>query len=570
MRLRLLLALIGLTLNVHSQDFSRRIECWLMLDQFERAWEDVTLWVDKEPESAAAKSYRVIIAAKRADYAHLSNFWREFEQLQPEPSEWEHTLEEMAWAVLYTASRSDSVQQRVMSLIGQAMTHDVRALPTLRKALYDPAPFVRSLAAKALPFCCDLEASKELEQVAEREPLPDIKAELLQALGRCGAPSSHSLLLRYIHGKEAQLQVAALSGLANQRGSIDSSLVMLCLKHPRVAMRSLGCQIASYLPLGVAWQQLCSMTSDPHLKARRMAWMSMQSLRLPPASFKLLRPCWDSAVKSLDASTLIQACVVGMRAWPDESLQILRDYCSSGDQWIRLQAITALSRSGPIALSALKEIARSHSDRYMRINALLALLAFRCDIAQVGTQLQQELDSLDQRVMSIDGGCLLAIAPSEVRHHPGISNYPEAVDLMTRLRMMHVLRCAGIDPDYHTLIRWLGDARWGLSAAAAQFMLSEGNSDAVAVVQGLLSHPDEHIRLEAALVVASVGRDEAALPVLKQMLSTADPQQKERIIEAAASLGAQELLPDLMAFLVDQSPMMRVSAASAILQILYH
>ncbi|MCB1108984.1 MAG: HEAT repeat domain-containing protein, partial [Chlamydiia bacterium] len=101
-------------------------------------------------------------------------------------------------------------------------------------------------------------------------------------------------------------------------------------------------------------------------------------------------------------------------------------------------------------------------------------------------------------------------------------------------------------------------------------LLGEGATDALDIVKGLLDSKDPKVRVQAALVLAFMGREKSAATVLEDAYSNVPRECKLTILEALGAIGSEESLPFLVRTLDEPFQITRVVAASSIIQCLYH
>ena len=114
------------------------------------------------------------------------------------------------------------------------------------------------------------------------------------------------------------------------------------------------------------------------------------------------------------------------------------------------------------------------------------------------------------------------------------------------------------------------EEKWGVSAAAAATLLEEGDEEAFSLVRSLLTEEDQKIRIQAALILGLFGSDPAAIKVLQEAYPTANRELKVHILEALGHIGDPQSVPFLVEILKEPFQMMRVVAASALIQSLSH
>jgi HEAT repeat protein len=117
---------------------------------------------------------------------------------------------------------------------------------------------------------------------------------------------------------------------------------------------------------------------------------------------------------------------------------------------------------------------------------------------------------------------------------------------------------------------YLQNQSWGTSGAAAATLLQEGDEEALVLVKKLLNDPDEKIRVQAALILALLGTDPSGVKVLQDAYPTLDREMKTQVLEALGHIGDLQSIPFLINVLQEPFQVLRVVAASALIQCLYH
>jgi HEAT repeat protein len=551
-----------------SSHLARRIQCWHQLGLVDQAQCELEAWIAQDTDCVDAWGHMAIVRARKGDHIGLAQALERFQRLGPEQRLADHVLEEVAWASLQEGCRQGTLSQRVGALLGQMVTRDTRALPALHAALEDASPVMRAIAAQLVTLCWDAETSIRLEKRLQIEQQPDVRKALIRALGQCGTPFSLQTLLEAVEKTDPQEQLAALESVSNHLGEVPVQIVETCLRHPRSGMRALGAHLALHLKKPVALNALINLMKDPQAAVRSAAWQSLASLNPGPMGWKKLIPFWEKIREERDPSIAAVAAGLALRHAPEQATPYLLEAIFGDHRKRGLQALQGVLKSGPAGLKILQDVAATHPDRLMRMNACVGCLAHRHQLSHHLAQLLEELQQLDERIMPLRSAGLATIGPSEIGHVPGVANLPEAMDLMARLRLSHLIRAVGGPLPTEQLARWLDETRWSLSAASAQMLLSEGDAQAAQMVKNILDHANPKVRLQAALVLAIVGKDEEALEHLVQAAQTGDMEIELQVMDAAGSLGSRVFLPFLSKKLADPSPQIRQVAASSLLQIL--
>jgi HEAT repeat protein len=245
---------------------------------------------------------------------------------------------------------------------------------------------------------------------------------------------------------------------------------------------------------------------------------------------------------------------------------------SENPQWRRM-ASAALGVSGRYGMRlALREM-RETDDPFVKVNLAMALIGQKvqvkmaCDV--IDTVLREEKQALF--MWDTRGNPLFrSLAPSSVKHIEHIPHYPAVVDQLVRLDLLSVLSIQRYPRAQEAVKDFLMTRTWGVTGAAAAALLQEGDDEGLAAVRELLNDPEEKVRVQAAMILAMVGSDPSAVGVLQAAYGRVDREMKVHILEALAHIGDPSSIPFLVDILKEPFQVLRVVAASALIQCLYH
>ena len=162
------------------------------------------------------------------------------------------------------------------------------------------------------------------------------------------------------------------------------------------------------------------------------------------------------------------------------------------------------------------------------------------------------------------------LSPSNVRHIPGVAMYPEIVDLQTRFSLLNQLAICDHPNTEKALKDFLKKPIFGMTFFASNVLVQESSEDALALIEKLLEEEDEMIKIQAALVLAFLSDDQRALDILYSSYYKVDREIKISILEALGHIGSKKSLPFLLQLLDDPFNIIKVIAASSIIQCIYH
>jgi HEAT repeat protein len=245
---------------------------------------------------------------------------------------------------------------------------------------------------------------------------------------------------------------------------------------------------------------------------------------------------------------------------------------SDNPEWRRLAsgALAACGKFGVrLALNEIKET----KDPFVKVNLAMGLIGQRvqvkiaCDV--IHKILEQEKNAL-WMWDAHSNPLFKSLAPSRVKHIESIPHYPAVVDQLVRLDLLSALSIVRYPKAQEAVKEFLQTRTWGVTGAAAATLLQEGDEEGLAAVRELLDDSDEKVRVQAAMILAMVGSDPSSVKVLQDAYPKVDREMKVHILEALAHIGDRSSIPFLLDILKEPFQVLRVVAASALIQCLYH
>jgi HEAT repeat protein len=485
-------------------------------------------------------------------------------------------LETLAWGVLNKGEKSNQLNIRAIALLGAALTRDAKALPLIMRELRGSNAHLRSLAVTLAATFGDLPLQEELAHLLKEEKVWYVRLELLKAAGQLrmtAAKETLKLIVGHPHTL-AEEKVAAIVALVNMYEAIDEEEFQSLMRSNRAGLRELSCEVISHLELEDRVDDLLVLLNDSHPSVRLSAVNALTFLLPKEVGGEAVLACreiWkhlDDRAPEVSIATARLHLIYGGKEGRDR----LQKWALDGrPEWRRL-ATAAIATSGRAGVPLSKEILKKSPDQYMRVNLALGLIGQREEVEMACRLIAETLKENEESLLMWDSGkspALRSLAPSEVRHIPQVPNYPIAVDQKVRLELLSVL-CQMKYPKAEEAVKsFLQSHSWGITGAAAGTLLSEGDEESLDIVRMLLNDKEEKVRLQAALILTMLGRDPEAIQTLKKIYVTSDREVKIRIIEALASAHDPETIPFLLEILHEPFQMLRVVAASAIIQCLY-
>ncbi|MGH2637834.1 MAG: HEAT repeat domain-containing protein, partial [Rhabdochlamydiaceae bacterium] len=226
---------------------------------------------------------------------------------------------------------------------------------------------------------------------------------------------------------------------------------------------------------------------------------------------------------------------------------------------------------GRLAFPMIKEQLSSHEDRFVTVNLALSLVGQRIEVEKASQVIDHFFrDPETGPLMWDDSTSVHMIVPNMAHHIEQVQNYPMMVDQLARLDLLNLLCILKYPKAQETVKEYLKKQTLGVTGAAIAVLLQEGDEEALKIIRELLKETDAHTRVQAALMLALYGNDPVALKVLHEAYPNVNRDTKIQILEAIGHVGTQESIPFLVDILGEPFQLLRVVAASAIIQCLYH
>ena len=487
----------------------------------------------------------------------------------PEEKENRQLLETLCWSVLLKAENSSLLLVRLNSLLSASSTRDAKAVALLLSYLDSSNPFLRSFAARLTPRFGDQLLQEKLIELLHRENVWFVRLEVIRALGSLHNKEIGGELEKIVANpktlfEEKATAIIALVSLYDQIG--HQELVALSQSN-RSGLRQLACEIIAHLELKREVPLLIPLLKDSCSDVRCSALNALGLMRIK-SSFKVVEPCLQDS----HPAVAITAAWVLLLQGEERGKELLKGWLLSEDSAFCRLAAGAVAASGKYGVDLAKEVLQKSSDNFVKSTLALGLIGQRKQIKKSCEVLITALKSEKGLWMWEEGENPLfrALSPSRVRHIEQIPQYPKVVDHFTRLEVLAVLSMMGHPKAVETIKELLQNETWGSAGAAALTLLEEGDEESLLVVQELLDDPDQKIRVQAAFILAIFTQDMRALAILQEKYPVLDREMKMHVLEAIGHVGDSSCIPFLLQILKEPYLMLRVMAASALIQCLNH
>ena len=477
-------------------------------------------------------------------------------------------LEVLAWGVLNKAERSPQLMIQFNSLLGAAFTHDIKALPHLIRAMRGTNTLMRMMAVKLSASYGDAPLQEELERMLKEEKVWAVKLEVIRAIGALRMTSVRDRLKDIISHDQTLVEekAAAILAIVSMYDAIGPKELNSLLKSNRAGLRQLGCQLVAHLDMQGYAQEMKRLLSDSCPDVRIEALYTLGLLREKIEMHDIEKCLQDSSpVVSITAGWLALLNDV------PQGEAILQKWMHDPHGDLRGLSAAALTMTGKkgVALS-LKEL-EVHTDPYVRATLAIGLIGQRKEVKKACDALYDVFcDEQHTLWMWQEGSPFRFLSRSDVPHTHQIPNYPHVIDRLAKLEILHILNIMRTKYAEDAMRIFLKNDSWRTIGVAAGMLLQEGNQESLDLVRGLLEDEDEFVRVQAAIILALGGGDPRAVKVLQEAYPQVDREMKIHILEAIGRVGNKDSIPFLIEILKEPFQMLRVVAASALIQCIYH
>jgi HEAT repeat protein len=575
---KILFALIPLACQVVASEevAAERVAAHLLIRDSASAVREAKKGLEAFPDSLRLKTALIRALCEQGDEKEAFRAWRRLDVDSTQLEKQRALLETLAWGVLNGADRSPQLFLRVTSLLGAAFTRDARAVPVLVAHLKGSNSLLRSLAVKLAASFGDEVLRKELVRLLKEEKMWHVRLEIVQAIGQLRMSEMKDALQEIVGNPKTLLEEksVAIVSLVEMTDAIGEAELTGLLSSNRAGLRQLGCALIAHLDLHGDVGRLLPLLADQSSDVRLAALSTLALLRTETIDGKPLVTHLEPRFRDHAPAVAIMANYLALLHGDKRGEENLKKWLRHPHDLWRRQAAAAIAASGKKGITlAASELKSGDHDLYVKVNLALGLIGQRLQIREACDILHTALQEGRETIWMWDEQTIphfRSLAPSSVRHIEQIPHYPIVVDRFVRLELLSVLSMMRDEKAQAAIKQFLRYDAWGISGAAAATLLMEGDEEAAELVRGLLTDSDDKIRVQAALLLAMLGGDPEAVKVLQAAYPNVDRETKIYILEAIARVGDRSSLPFLLKILDEPYQVLRVVAASAMIQCLYH
>ncbi len=550
-----------------------RINALFLIKDPALALEECTSNLQKFPESLDLQKLHIKALAENGFELDAIKEWKAIESHILDEKERESLFETIAWGVLLDGKNSSQLMMNNFSLLGAFLTQDARAVAMIRSAMQSSNSMQRALAVRLASQYGDSDLKEQMIQLLKHEKISFVRFEVIKAIGALQLKQASEYLKDIIYDQRslAEEKVYAIQSLATLYDHIQQHEIIELLNHKRGGFRILAAEVISRLHLYEHLPLLVARLDDP-ITDVRMHFLNAIGI-LNPNILAREKELLTKLCRDPHHNVAITAAWIALQAKIEIGSLVLREKIESEDPALRRFTAAVIALSGKKGMPIAMRVLEKTKDPFVQANLYFGLLRIREREVSVCNQLFNFLQSSDSALINWEeqpNPLFTAIAPSKAQFTSEISNFPALADGMTRLSIINAL--AMIDPDKAIICakNFLANSHWGLIIPTAELLIEEGEMYSLEIIKQLLDEKEEKVRLQAAFVLAFIGSDDSAIKVLEESYYRVHREVKLQILEALGKIGSKKCLPFLLKILEEPFQGLRIAAASAIIQSLYH
>lgn len=557
---------------ISPEYLDKRINAHLIISDYQTACNEALWGLYQYPDSKAVWLAYLRALAKIGDEKSMMANWKLFAEKFPEERNNREILECLAWAVIDKGAYSSSPPIRVIGLLGAFFSQDVKGVAILQQGLRDDNSFIRAAAVKLSSHLMDASLQEELLRLLQTEKVWKVRLEVIRAIGELRVIAAKKELQKIIgndlsHSEEKAVAIEALVSLSE---GINPSQITQLVASNRAGMRMLACEMVAFFDQTQDIDRLFSLIGDHHSDVRAKIFQTIGRLRVSTIGGKSVAELAEKATSDPDSTVAVTAAWVLTINNPVKGLPVFQRLVNHKTQDTRCLAAAALAATGKYGLKLTRKAFLENNDPYVKMNLAIGLIGQRVDTKIACDCLFEGLSGQKERWSWSEENNFRVLTPNKEMHDESIPNYPEAVNQLTRLEILQMMALVHYPHAQQAVKNFMKESNWGISGLASALLLTEGDEEAVDLVHSLLKEKDPKIKVQAALILALWGKGDDVVQLLQEAYSSADRELKGQILEGIGRVGSEHSLNFLTDRLQEPYQTLRIIAAAALLECLYH
>jgi HEAT repeat protein len=552
-----------------EEEIVKRVQAHFLIEDYFLAKEEAKRAFSQYPDSEDVHAVYVqalsAFGEEKEAIVQLSSFLEKYQNEQKS----KFLLEEVSWGILKEGTISSQYAVRLASMIGVFLTRDVRAVEILKEKLDDSNAIIRNLAIQLSCYLKDYPLKEKIKERFKVEKIWYVKHELIKAIGQMKIREMGPTLLSMLSDNSTTYE---------EKGYIIQTLLHMyekmemkdwlpfCLSK-KYGLREFACKIAYHLEIDEAKEDVIDRISDPHPQVRIAALQAFALYYMDKCDKEKAQQIIKKALKDVDPQVAIVAAWVSFIAEPQSGEYHIKKWLLDKRAENRRLAAAALAACGQKGESLSLQMMRSAKDPYVKINLAMGLISQRSHIKEASDILYSFLHDKKELWMW-KNSFFEVLSPSELTHVEHIPRYPEAIDQLTHLNLLSVLALVEDSRAQEGLKNFLKKKDWQITGAAMVILLQEGDERTIEGLNIILQDEDPAIRIQAAILMAMVGKVESTAQILKDTYVSADYDKKAQILEALGAISKSDEAGFFVKAFFEPFQVLRIIGASSCIQCL--
>lgn len=478
----------------------------------------------------------------------------------------------LSWGIIENGVTSPSPIIRLYALLAAFFSNDARGIEMIKCSMRDSNFLIRSLAIQLSRELPDLKIQNELLCLIKREPLYKVRLLAIKAFGALKSDEIKNLLENIISDdeREHEEKIHAIKSLVEMMELAKREDIQILAQSKRMGCRLLAIELVLNQNLVNDLDLIYPLLKDPHFEVRKKTLELVATFRINLLENQELFNEVERLIKDKNSIVGVTGAYLLMLNDPEKGQEALKKFLIDQSNEVRLIAASALAKAGKYGFPLIEETFKESKDSMIKANLSFGLLGQRKLIHEACSFFYDFVTKEKEPIQWNEEGFFRYLSKSIKQTTELGFNETESKDLFTRLEILNIL-CVMQDSRAESAIRkFLQDRNFGVSLMASLLLLTEADDSAAIYVQNLLKDPNEKIRMQAALILSLWNAEGDAVKILEDAYENADRELKERILESIGRIGSESSIPFLLKAMQEPFQLLRLIAASSLLQILDH
>jgi HEAT repeat protein len=572
LRIALLFIFVPYILFANAKEATERVQARLLIEDFTTASKEANTALQQFPKDESLWEVYIQSLAKIGNENEMIRSWKTYAILNPKAYENRELLEAMSWGVLDQGANSSLPMIRTISLLGAFFAQDAKGVSLLNAHLKDSNSQVRAITVELASNLRDAQLCDSILKMLRNEQVWKVRLNLIKAIGSMKITSAKPDLIAIVadDNSTAEEKVYAIQSLVNLLETAERSEVKKLATSSRAGLRTLACQIVNHFTLGRDLDLMINLLQDHCSEVRMSSLIAIGRLNVSSFNGIPIANIAEGLLRDPNINVAITAAWLLTLHDKFRGQEAFKPYLSHELKDVRILASAALASCGKYSMPLSRQVFSSNSDPYVKMNLAISLIGQR-EVTQEATEALYDGFTLSkERWMWKETEFGRALTSSDIKYSGSEEEHPEAVHQLAQLEILNIMAMMKHPKAQEAITRFLLEKTWGITGTASAMLLTECDESAQEIVIKLLNHPSHKVKVQAALILSVWGRDEKAIAVLQEGYLNADRDMKIRILEGIARIGSHTSIPFLVDKMNDQHQTLRIVAACALLQCLYH